>query len=250
MSNDQNKPTDPMPPFGEAPQQPGPIAEAVADAAPEPDAAKPLHTDDLIASLRIEIADLKEKILRAYAEVDNARKAADKDIDRIRHNAEDDIRKASRLGIARLATDIVGVSDNFKRAIGAVPAGAADLDPALKSLLDGVTLTERELLNVLERHGIKLIDPMGEPFNPHFHQAMTQMQRPEVPAGTVVQVFQVGYTLEGRNLRSAVVAVATGGARPVKEAGADASAPNAAGGANGAGTEPPVEPDPGAPGSA
>src|SRR5262249_30250704 len=105
--------------------------------------------------------------------------------------------------------------------IEAAPAGAADLDPALKSFLEGVTMTERELLNVLERHGIKRIHPINEPFNPHLHQAVMEIQRTDVPAGTAVQVFQAGYTIGDRVLRPAMVAVSKGGpkATPAGEAG-------------------------------
>ena len=233
MANDPNNPAD-------QPAAGGPAQQAAAEPPNDPNAAgaqagpgeplKPMHSDDLIASLRIEIADLKEKILRAYADLDNGRKAADREIDRVRRNAEDEIAKGAKLAIAKFATDICGVSDNFQRAILAVPAGAADRDPALRSLLDGVTLTERELLNVLERHGITRIDPAGELFNPHLHQAMAQFERPDLTAGTVVQVFQVGYTIDGRVLRSAVVAVASGGPKPVREAPPTEAAPAPGGG--------------------
>ena len=87
-------------------------------------------------------------------------------------------------------------------------------DAALKSFLEGVTLTERELLNVLERYGIRKIIPHNEPFNPHVHQAVMEMQRTDVPAGTVVQVFQAGFVIEDRVLRPAMVAVAKGGPKP------------------------------------
>ena len=87
-----------------------------------------------------------------------------------------------------------------------MPAGAAEQDAALKSFLEGVTMTERELLNVLERHGIKRIQPINEPFNPHLHQAVMEIQRTDVPAGTVVQVFQAGFIIEDRVLRPAMVA--------------------------------------------
>src|SRR5204862_7755712 len=114
----------------------------------------------------------------------------------------------------RFARDIVNVGDNFQRAIDAVPAGAADLDPALKSFLEGVTMTERELLNVLERHGIRRVQPFNEPFNPHLHQAVMEIARTDVPSGTIVQVFQAGYMIEDRVLRPAMVAVAKGGPKP------------------------------------
>ncbi len=86
----------------------------------------------------------------------------------------------------------------------------------MKALVEGVSMTERDFLNVLDRHGIKRIDPSGEPFNPHQHQAMTEIENPDVAPGTVVQVFQPGYILEDRVLRPAMVVVAKGGAKPGK----------------------------------
>ena len=119
----------------------------------------------------------------------------------------------AKYAITKLARDIVSVGDNFQRAIDAVPAGAAEQDAALKSFLEGVTMTERELLNALERHGIKRMQPLNEPFNPHLHQAVMEIPRSDVPAGTIVQVFQAGYMIEDRVLRPAMVAVAKGGAK-------------------------------------
>lgn len=163
----------------------------------------PTHVDDIIGALRVEAADLKDRLLRAHAEVENIRKRSEREKE-----------ETAKYAITRLARDIVGVGDNFQRAIDAVPADAVEQDSALKSFLEGVTLTERELLNVLERHGIRKMVPTGEPFNPHLHQAMMEMQRPDVPAGTVVQVFQAGYTIEDRVLRPAMVVVSKGGPKP------------------------------------
>jgi molecular chaperone GrpE len=96
-------------------------------------------------------------------------------------------------------------------------------------------MTERELLNVLERYGIKRVQPINEPFNPHLHQAVMEIQRTDVPAGTVVQVFQAGFTIEDRVLRPAMVAVAKGGPKA-------AQAPD---GSAGPATPPPANPPPG-----
>ena len=156
--------------------------------------------EEAIAALRAEAADLRDKLLRAHAEMENIRKRAERERE-----------ETSKYAISKLARDVVGVGDNFQRAIEAVPAGAAEQDPALRSFLDGVTMTERELLNVLERHGIKRIQPVNEPFNPHLHQAVMEIQRTDVPAGTAVQVFQAGYTIGERVLRPAMVAVSKGG---------------------------------------
>jgi molecular chaperone GrpE len=189
-------------------------------AARRPDEAAPqaqTHADDLIAQLRAETADLKDKLLRAHAEVDNIRKRAEREKE-----------ETAKYAVTRFARDVVNVGDNFQRAIDAVPAGAAEQDSALKSFLEGVTMTERELLNVLERHGIKRIQPINEPFNPHQHQAVMEIQRTDVPAGTVVQVFQAGFTIEDRVLRPAMVAVSKGGPRPVQGSEAGGGAPPSA----------------------
>jgi molecular chaperone GrpE len=176
------------------------IAEVSGDAPPQP-----THHDDLIAALRRETSDLKDKILRVQAEMENLRKRTEREKS-----------DASKYAITRFARDIVEVGDNFQRAITAVPAGAIDNDPALKSLLDGVVMTERAFLSALERHKVARIDPMGELFNPHFHQAMMEVPKPDVVTGTVVQVFQAGFMIEDRVLRPAAVVVATGGPEPTK----------------------------------
>jgi molecular chaperone GrpE len=157
----------------------------------------------VIAALQAEAVDLKDRLLRAHAEVENIRKRSERE-------KED----TAKYAISRLARDIVNVGDNFQRAIDAVPAGAADQDGALKSFLEGVTMTERELLNVLERYGIRRVQPMNEIFNPHLHQAVMEIARSDVPSGTIVQVFQAGFMIEDRVLRPAMVAVAKGGPRP------------------------------------
>jgi molecular chaperone GrpE len=112
---------------------------------------------------------------------------------------------------------VLTVGDNLKRTIEHVPAEAAAQDPALKSFLDGVEITERELLNVLERHGVTRIEPLGQRFDPNCHQAMYEVQNPDVPEGTVVDVMQAGYTIGDRCLRPALVAVAKGGAKVGKQ---------------------------------
>ena len=174
-------------------------------------AALQAEVNDLRAK-QAEIDDLKDKVLRAHAEMENIRKRAERE-------KED----AAKYAVTKLARDIVSVGDNFQRAIDAVPAGAAEQDPTLKSFLEGVTLTERELLNVLDRHGIKRLHPMNEPFNPHLHQAVTQVPRDDVPAGTIVAVYQAGYTIADRVLRPAMVGVAQGA--PKSNGAPDGSGP-------------------------
>lgn len=158
------------------------------------------------AALEAQVADLTDRLLRAHAEMENLRKRTERD-------RED----TAKYAISKFAREVLSIGDNLQRAIAAVPAGASDDDPALKALVDGVSMTEREFLNVLERHGVKRVDPEGQLFNPHQHQAMTEIEKPEVPAGTIVQVYQPGYVIEDRVLRPAMVVVAKGGAKPSKE---------------------------------
>jgi molecular chaperone GrpE len=208
-SDDLEKRNPPGPDPAAAPAPP-----AGAGGSPAAAAQSGSHPDDLIAALRAETADLKDRLLRAHAEMENMRKRAEREKEEV-----------SKYAVTRLARDVVTVGDNFQRAIDAVPAGAAEQDAALKSFLEGVTMTERELLNVLERHGIKRIQPMGEPFNPHLHQAVMEMPRTDVPAGTIVQLFPPGFTIEDRVLRPAMVAVAKGGPKPAPEAPVSSASP-------------------------
>jgi molecular chaperone GrpE len=188
-------------------QEQGPVQEARQ---PEGNGAPAGEVAD-VATLEARVADLTDRLLRAHAEMDNLRKRTERD-------KED----TSKYAISRFAREVLSVGDNLQRAIAAVPSGAADADPALKALIDGVSMTEREFMNVLERNGVKRLDPAGEPFNPHQHQAMTEIEDPEVAPGTVVQVYQPGYVLGDRILRPAMVIVAKGGPSAAKPGAAEA----------------------------
>ena len=166
--------------------------------------------DDAVARTDAKEAQLEaanDKVLRAYADLDNMRK-------RVEREKED----TAKYAITKFARDVVNVADNFERAILSVPAEAKTDNPALNALIDGVSLTEREFLNVLERHGVKRVAPQGEAFNPHHHQAVMETHNPGVAPGTVLQVFQPGYLIDDRVLRPAMVVVATGGPKPPKAA--------------------------------
>jgi len=163
-----------------------------------------------VDTLQGQIADLTDRLLRAHAEMENIRKRAERERE-----------ETARYAISKFAREVVGVADNFERAIQAVPAGAADQDSALQSLVEGVSMTEREFVNVLERNGVRRVNPKGEPFNPHLHQAMMEMQNPDVAAGTILEVFQPGYVIEDRVLRPAMVVVAKGGPKASKPESAD-----------------------------
>src|ERR1051326_430122 len=159
---------------------------------------------DATAELAREAADLKDRLLRSLAETENLRRRTEKQIDDTRV-----------YGIANFARDTSGVADNMRRALDAVtPELRESADTAVKALIEGVELTERELLKVLEKHGVKKIEPLGGKFDPNLHQAMYEVPDPSVPAGTVAQVVQAGYTIGDRVLRPALVAVAKGGAKP------------------------------------
>lgn len=157
--------------------------------------------------LRAELGAEKNQALRLLAEMDNLRK-----------RTEREKLEAAKYGITRLAGDVVNVADNFERALNAVPAGSDSENPTLKALHEGVAMTEREFIKVLEKHGVKRISPVGEAFNPHQHQAVMEQENVEVAAGTVLQVFQAGYLIEDRVLRPAMVVVSRGGAKAPKPA--------------------------------
>jgi molecular chaperone GrpE len=175
-------------------------AESAASAAASEAAGE--QAPDL-ATLEGRIAELTDRLLRAHAEMENLRKRTERDKE-----------ETAKYAITRFAREVLSIGDNLQRAIAAVPAGAAEADPALRALIDGVSMTDREFLNILERNGVKRVVPEGQPFNPHQHQAMTEVENRDVAPGTVVQVYQPGYVLEDRVLRPAMVVVAKGGAKP------------------------------------
>lgn len=152
-----------------------------------------------------EVAAKQDAYLRAVAETENVRRRLEKEKE-----------ETAKYAISKFAKDILNVGDNFQRAIAAVPKDAVDTDPALKTLLDGVILAERDYKTALERHGVRIIDPAGQPFNPHHHQAVMEQENANVPAGTVLQVYQVGYMIDDRNLRPAMVVVSRGGPKVAK----------------------------------
>jgi molecular chaperone GrpE len=147
-----------------------------------------------------EIEDLKDKVLRAMAEAQNTRRRADIDV-----------QNAKNFGIQSFAKDLLGVVDNLFRASETIPDADASNDPRLKSIKEGIEITKREMINVMERNGIRRIEPLNELFDPNLHQAMSQIQSDNFEPGTVVQVMQSGYILKDRLLRPALVVVAKGG---------------------------------------
>lgn len=161
--------------------------------------------------LAAENAKLKDQLLRTLADMEN-----------LRRRTEREIADAKSYAIASFARDMLGVSDNLRRALDALPADAHEgSDVTLRTLLEGVELTERELLNTLAKHKVTRIDPAGERFDPNFHQAMFEVPNPDVPSGTVVQVVQAGYVIGERVLRPAMVGVSKGGPKPAPKSQAE-----------------------------
>lgn len=146
-----------------------------------------------------EIKELKDQILRTAAEMENLRRRTQKDV-----------ADARDFSISKFARDMLSVADNLRRALEHVPEEEKE-NAGLKTLAEGVEMTERELLSALEKNGVSKIDPVGEKFDPNFHQAMFEVPNPEVPNNTVAQVVQVGYVIGSRVLRPAMVGVAKGG---------------------------------------
>jgi len=168
-------------------------------------------------ALLVENNEMRDRLLRTMADMEN-----------LRRRTEREKTDTARYAISNFARDVLTVGDNLKRTIEHVPAEAAAGDPALKSFLEGVELTERELLNVLERHGVTRIEPLGQRFDPNCHQAMYEVEDEAVPEGTVVDVMQSGYIIGDRCLRPALVAVAKGGAKAPKPQGKGTSIRKAA----------------------
>ena len=179
----------------------------------EPVVSKPyIMPDDpepgSVETLQKEAAEARDRMLRTLAEMENLRKRTAKEV-----------ADSKLYGITGFARDVLDIADNLQRALDAVPAEArAAADPGLIALIEGVELTERSLHSALEKHGVKKLDPQGQKFDPNFHQAMYEVPDASVPAGTVVQVMQAGYTIGERVLRPALVGVAKGGAKPAAAA--------------------------------
>ena len=156
---------------------------------------------DQVAALEAEKNELKDKFLRLMADMEN-----------LRRRTEREVADARAYAVTNFARDMLNVADNVRRGLETVPEEAREsADGAFKGLLEGVELTERDLLKTLERHGVKKLEPMGQKFDPHVHQAMFEIPNADVPSGTVVQVVQSGYVIGDRVLRPALVGVTKGG---------------------------------------
>ncbi len=175
-------------------------AEAKAESQTEPEAGaeNPGEQED-VEALRAKVSALagameaaKEQVLRSQAEAQNARR-----------RAEQDVEKAHKFGQEKLLSDLLPVVDNLERALASIDTQ----DQAFKPVTEGIELTLKSFVDVLAKYKVEPVDPQGEPFDPQLHQAMTMVPNPEVEPNTVIDVFQKGYTLNGRLVRPAMVVV-------------------------------------------
>ena len=156
-----------------------------------------------ISELHAEVAELKERYLRAAAETENVRKRAEREKN-----------EAAQFAFQRFARDLLSVIDTFNRALEALkPEARASLPPSVAAVVEGIEATQRELSVIFERYGIKRVEAKGQRFNPNLHQAIAEMPSAEHPAGIVIDVAQTGYTLGERLLRPAMVMVSSGPAK-------------------------------------
>ncbi len=168
------------------------VAQAAADGessdAPTVDAVQ-----SELESLSSQLADAKEQALRAHADAQNARR-----------RAEQDVEKAHKFGQEKLITDLLPIVDNLERALDVM----GEVGESMKPMVEGVELTLKSFHDTLKKHQVEMIDPVGEPFDPQLHQAMTMVPSPDAEPNSVINVFQKGYTLHGRLVRPAMVVVA------------------------------------------
>lgn len=181
-----------------APGDEAPTEAHAADAMGDPGAENPIdRLTGIIAALEAEKQQFREQALRALAEAENTRRRVD------REKGE-----AVKYAAIPLLRDVVRGVDDLARALAAVPAEAAEGNEQLKSLRDGVALTERDLLAGLQRHGVQKLVPLGEPLDPNFHEAMFEVPTDQAAPGTVVQVLEAGWKQHDRLIRPARVGVA------------------------------------------
>ena len=176
---------------------------------PIPEAAEPAPAPSPAPSTALdrELAEAKDRLLRTLAEMENLRK-----------RTEREVADSRTYGITAFARDILTVADGMHRALEALDKELREnANESVKALLDGVELTERALINALEKHGVKRIEPMGQKFDPNRHQAMYEVEDASVPSGQIVQVVQSGYLIGERVLRPAMVAIAKGGPKASAE---------------------------------
>jgi molecular chaperone GrpE len=189
-------------------REPQPDAVESEGAAADPAAETAAPADDgaaaALAAAQAEAADLKDRLLRMAADMENMRKRSERQLE--------DAHKYAVTGFAR---DMLAVADNLQRALAAIPPEQRAESDVVQNLLGGVEAVEKELLTILEKHNISRIEPLGEPFDPNRHEAVFEVPNSDYPSGTVAQVLAPGYQLNDRLLRPAMVGVAKGAAAGV-----------------------------------
>lgn len=150
-----------------------------------------LNPEQVTAQLEADLAEAKDAALRAQADAANVQRRAEQEVD-----------KARKFALERFISELLPVVDNMERALE-----AAGTDEAVKPIVEGVELTQKSLIDALQKHGVEPVDPMGEPFDPQIAQAMSMVANPEVEPNTVIAVMQKGYQLNGRLIRPAMVMV-------------------------------------------
>ena len=166
------------------------------------------HPAVVIEKLNAENVELKDRVLRTLAEMENLRRRTEKEVS-----------DAKSYGVTNIARDMIAFADNLRRAIESVPIAAREVEGDLRTLVEGLELTERDFQSRLARYGVKKLEPQGQKFDPNMHEALFEIPDPSVPNGTVMQVVESGYSIGDRCLRPAKVGVARGG--PKAAAGQD-----------------------------
>ena len=185
---------------------PAPSGEDDETQPDEEPADRESELEQQVQDLEGRILHLKDQLLRAVAEQENLRKRAEREREQTR-----------RFGITSFARDLLSAADNLRRALDAAPDDREAADEAVRNLVVGVEMTERDLLAAFERNGIRRIDPAGEQFDYNFHQAMFEVTDSGKEPGTIVQVLQPGYLIGDRLLRAAMVGVAKAPPEPEAE---------------------------------
>ena len=179
-------------------------AAAAEDAAPGTPAADGPDPFAVLEALKAENEALKDKVLRTMAEMENMRRRTDKEV-----------ADAKSYGVANFAREMLAVADNLHRAVGSVGTEVRDGNEAVRTLAEGLELTERDFESRLARFNVKPLEPEGKKFDPNMHEALFEVPDETVAAGTVLQVVERGYAIGERVLRPAKVGVSRGGPKTI-----------------------------------
>ena len=200
---------EPKPDFANTNSQAAATEAAASGSAPDGGADGP-DPFKVLEALQAENADLKDRSLRVMADMEN-----------LRRRTEREVSDAKAYGVTSFARDMLTFADNLSRAVLAMPADVReDAEPRVKSFIEGIELTERDFISRLARFGVKRLEPVGKRFDPNMHEALFEIPDETVPAGTVMQVVEQGYSIGERVLRPAKVGVSRGGPK------GDGSRPN------------------------